>query len=72
MKKIVKVLVVVGVIIGGVAGILYFLDKKNKEDEFEEFDDAEFDDVFEEEFGRDYVTLDFDNKAENETETEEE
>lgn len=65
MKKLLKVLAATGAIIGGVAGVLYFINKKNQEDDFDDFDDAEFDDVFNEEDGRDYVTLDFDNEAEN-------
>ncbi len=62
MKKLLKFVLGVGAVVGGVAGVFYFLDKKKK-DEFEDFDDDDFDDVFEddeEEDDRDYVTLDFD------------
>lgn len=70
MKKLVKCLVAVGAMIGGVAGVLYFLDKKKGEEAFDDFDDTEFDDVFddeeEEEDNRDYVTLDFEDETEEE------
>ncbi len=66
MKKLLKLILGVGAVAGTVAGIFYFLDKKNK-DEFEDFDDDDFDDVFqddEEEEDRDYVTLDFEGDEE--------
>ncbi len=68
MKKVVKCLLAVGAVVGSVAGVLYFLDKKKNEDEFDDFDDAEFEDVFEdeEEDSRDYVTLDLEKEAEEE------
>jgi len=61
MKKILKVLVAIGAVVGGIAGVMYFLDKR-RDDDFDDFDDMDFDDVFEEEEDgddRDYVTLDF-------------
>lgn len=65
MKKFLKGLVALGAIVGGIAGVLYFLDKKKQEEDFDEFDDAEFDDVFDdEEDNRDYVTLDLEKDAE--------
>ncbi|MCI8771239.1 MAG: hypothetical protein HFH73_08840 [Lachnospiraceae bacterium] len=68
MKKVVKCLLAVGAVVGSIAGVLYFLDKKKNEDEFDDFDDAEFEDVFEdeEEDSRDYVTLDLEKEAEEE------
>lgn len=66
MKKLLKIFVAFSAIIGGIAGILYFLDKKNSDEKFDDFDDADFDDVFGEDDSRDYVTLDFDNETEQE------
>ncbi len=65
MKKFLKVILGAGAIIGGIAGVLYFIDKKKEDDDFEEFNDEEFDDIFEDEAEeRDYVTLDLE-KEEN-------
>lgn len=68
MKKFLKFILGVGAVVGGIAGVLYFLDKK-KEDAFEDFDDDDLDDVFSDDGeDRDYVTLDFDedeNSGEN-------
>ena len=62
MKKVFKCLLAVGAVVGSIAGVLYFLDKKKSEDEF--------DDVFEEEEddSRDYVTLDLEKEAEEQEE----
>lgn len=68
MKKLIKILLAVGAVIGGIMGVLYFLDKRKDED-LEDFDDDDFDDIFQdEEDDRDYVTLDFE---EDKTESEE-
>lgn len=72
MKKFVKFLAVAGAIVGGVAGVLYFLDKKKSDESYDDFDDDEFDDVFaDDDDSRDYVTLDFENETEKAEETEE-
>lgn len=65
MKKLVKFIIAIGAVVGGAAGVLYFLDRKKNEEDFDEFDDSEFDDVFEddEEDGRDYVTLDLEDET---------
>ncbi|MCI8379996.1 MAG: hypothetical protein HFH72_16070 [Lachnospiraceae bacterium] len=70
MKKVFKCLLAVGAVVGSIAGVLYFLDKKKSEDDFDDFDDTEFDDVFEEEEddSRDYVTLDLEKEAEEQEE----
>lgn len=74
MKKVVKCLLAVGAVVGSIAGVLYLIDKKKSEDDFDDFDDAEFDDVFEEDEdeSRDYVTLDLEKEAEEEEEQEQE
>ncbi|MBR1740568.1 MAG: hypothetical protein IJ733_01610 [Lachnospiraceae bacterium] len=61
MKKFFKVLVGVGAIVGGAAGVFYLLNKKN-DDNFKDFDDDDFEDIFAEDDDedRDYVTLDID------------
>lgn len=66
MKKLLKFILGVGAIAGSVAGILYLLDKKK--DEFEDFDDDDFDEVFddEEQEDRDYVTLDIEKEQKEE------
>ena len=66
MKKFIKFLLGIGAIVGGVMGILYYFDRRKK-DEFDDFNDDEFDDIFKED-DRDYVTLDFDEKEEENTE----
>ena len=65
MKKVIKCLIAVGAVVGSIAGIMYFLDKKKSEDDFDDFDDEDFDEVFEEEEddSRDYVTLDLENES---------
>ncbi len=67
MKKIFKGLVVIGAIVGGAAGAVYLLSRKNKDD-FGDFDDEDFEDIFaeDEEDDRDYVTLDIDAKEQKE------
>ena len=65
MKKFLKVVLALGAIIGGIAGVLYFLERKNDEEDFDDFEDVDFEDVFEdEEDDRDYVTLDFEDETE--------
>lgn len=73
MKKVVKCLLAVGAVVGSIAGVLYLIDKKKSEDDFDDFDDAEFDDVFEEDEdeSRDYVTLDLEKEAEEEEQEQE-
>jgi Na+-translocating ferredoxin:NAD+ oxidoreductase RnfG subunit len=68
MKKFIKGLAVVGAIAGGVAGVIYLLNKNKLDEGYDEFDDESFDDVFDDDDDRDYVTLDFD---EDQEETEE-
>lgn len=70
MKKLFKFIIALSAIIGGIAGALYLLDKK-REAEYEDFDDEDMDDIFDDdETDRDYVTLDFEKKEEDGTETE--
>lgn len=71
MKKFFKFLVATGAIIGGTAGAVYLLSKK-KDDGFGDFDDEDFEDIFEEEDedDRDYVTLDIDPKEKKEESSE--
>lgn len=72
MKKLIKLLLAVGAIIGGVVGVLYFLDKRKNED-LEDFDDDDFDDIFQDDDDdRDYVTLDLEEEDTEENEKEEE
>lgn len=71
MKKLFKVLLAAGAVIGGIMGVLYFLDKR-KSEAYDDFEDDDFDDIFEEDDDRDYVTLDFENEAEAEADSEEE
>lgn len=70
MKKFMKVLLGAGAVIGGIAGVLYFLDKKKADDDFADFDDDDFDDVFDDDDDddRDYVTLDMESEEEAEGE----
>lgn len=69
MKKLLKGLAVLGAIAAGVAGVMYLLNKDKLDEGYDDFDDESFDDVFEdEEDDRDYVTLDFEGDAEEETE----
>lgn len=70
MKKFMKCLIAVGAIVGGAAGVLYFLDKKKSDENYDDFDDEEFEDVFGDD-DRDYVTLDFENENEEENESDE-
>ena len=71
MKKFLKVILGAGAIIGGIAGVLYFIDKKKEDDDFEEFNDEEFDDIFEDETEeRDYVTLDLEKEEDASAEPE--
>lgn len=69
MKKLFKFIIALSAIIGGIAGAFYLLEKKH-EAEYEDFDDDDIDDIFDDEADRDYVTLDFEKKAEAGTETE--
>ena len=71
MKKVFKFLVAAGAIIGGTAGAVYLLSKK-KGDDFGDFDDEDFDDIFadDEDDDRDYVTLDIDSKEKEEEASE--
>lgn len=67
MKKFLKFVLALGAIVGGIAGVLYFLDKRKDIEDFEDFEDEEFEDVFEDEEDdddRDYVTLDFEDETE--------
>lgn len=69
MKKLLKGLAVLGAIAGGVAGVMYLLNKDKLDEGYDDFDDEAFDDVFDdEEDDRDYVTLDFEGDAEEDTE----
>lgn len=73
MKKLIKFLLAAGAVIGGVMGVIYYLDKR-KGDDFEDFDEDDFDDIFDDD-DRDYVTLDFEEekaKKEDEEDSEEE
>lgn len=72
MKKVFKFLVAAGAIIGGTAGAVYLLSKK-KGDDFGDFDDEDFEDIFadDDDDDRDYVTLDIDSKEKEEEKKEE-
>jgi hypothetical protein len=64
MKKFMKLVVAVGAVVGGAAGVLYFLDKKKSDEMYDDFDDDAFDDVFDDEDDeRDYVTLDMEDEG---------
>lgn len=74
MKKFLKFILGVGAVIGGVAGVLYFMDKRHEDDDVDDFDDDDFDSIFDDDDmdddgvddddadDRDYVTLDLENE----------
>lgn len=62
MKKVMKFILGLAAIVGGIAGAVYLVKHFLDKDDFEDFDEDEFDDVFaddEKNDDRDYVTLDF-------------
>lgn len=74
MKKFLKFIVAIAAAAGIVLGVLYMLrDRLGFDMDGDDAEDTDFDEVFADEVDdREYVTLDIDPEAEQETETEEE
>lgn len=74
MKKFLKFIVAIAAAAGIVLGVLYMLrDRLGFDMDGDDAEDTDFDEVFADEVDdREYVTLDIDPEAEQETEAEEE
>ena len=72
MKKFLKFLLGLTAIAAAVGGVLYFLKNILMKDYLEDFDDDDFDnDLYDEDDGRDYVTLAPEDSETDTTEAEE-
>lgn len=74
MKKLLKFIVAIAAAAGIVLGVLYVLrDRLGFDSDGDDAEDTDFDEVFADEVDdREYVTLDIDQEAEQDGETEEE